>query len=138
MMRWLCRLFGLCRDTVRPKPIVGIVCHRLNNADVSALRAMGVRHVRLSLYENSAGAEWIDRALTEGFDVLEVVGTSDGHHTVPKEREQVARSVSPLDLGERCERGEPQCLRGPSPLDVAELVLGAGLQLLSGAAPPPA
>jgi hypothetical protein len=49
--------------------MIGVVCHRMLDADVQALRGMGVRAVRLSLYPNGDGAAWIDRAIQEGFDV---------------------------------------------------------------------
>ena len=51
---------------------VGVVAHRLNDADVLALRYMGVRHLRLSLYGNLDGEVWIDRAIAEGFSALVV------------------------------------------------------------------
>lgn len=75
MWRWLCRLFRrprVTRPVVPVVPVVGVVCHRLEDRDVAALRAMGVMHVRLSLYPDGDGAQWIDRAVAEGFDVLAV------------------------------------------------------------------
>ena len=60
----------LSPPVVAVRPRIGIVCHRLNDDDVAVLAAMRVRTVRLSLYENVAGAEWLDRAVTEGFDIL--------------------------------------------------------------------
>ena len=64
------------------RPLVGLVCHRLNDMDVRALRAMRVTFVRLSLYANGDGAQWIDRARAEGFDVLVVsYRTSENRRT---------------------------------------------------------
>ena len=64
------------------RPLVGLVCHRLNDMDVQALRAMRVTFVRLSLYANGDGAQWIDRARAEGFDVLVVsYRTSENRRT---------------------------------------------------------
>lgn len=69
----LCRWFGWgCPQPPRQRPVVGVVCHRLNADDIAALRAMGVQCVRLSLYQNGDGAEWIDAALAAGFTVLAV------------------------------------------------------------------
>jgi hypothetical protein len=84
MKRWLCRWFGWgCpKPTPSVRPVVGVVCHRLIDEDVAALRAMGVRHVRLSLYPDGDGSQWIDRALSEGFDVLVVSYRAPLDHAV--------------------------------------------------------
>lgn len=72
MIRSILRWFR-CRK--KPAPVtleVGVVAHRLEDADVAALRSMNVRALRLSLYANRDGAQWIDRAVFAGFDVLVV------------------------------------------------------------------
>lgn len=80
-----CRWFGWGCPKPRPRPVVGVVCHRLNTGDVAALRAMGVQCVRLSLYQNGDGAQWIDAALAAAFTVLAVT------YRLPAERIMDAR-----------------------------------------------
>lgn len=71
MSRWLRDLWDRLTRR-RPRMIVGVVCHLLRPEDRAALREMGVRHVRLSLYGDLTGADWIDAALEDGLDVLAV------------------------------------------------------------------
>lgn len=58
---------------------VGVVCHRLLPEDLAALRSMGVRHVRLSLYPDSDGGEWVQAAVDAGLVPL-VVSYRDRLH----------------------------------------------------------
>jgi hypothetical protein len=71
MTRWLRDLWDRLTRR-RPRMVVGVVCHLLRPEDIAALREMGVRHVRLSLYGDDYGSQWIDAALVEGWDVLAV------------------------------------------------------------------
>lgn len=71
MNRWVRYLWDRLTRR-RPRMIVGCVCHRLLPEDLAALRELGVRHVRLSLYPNLDGAQWIDAAVAAGLDVLAV------------------------------------------------------------------
>lgn len=71
-IRWLLSLFSHRKPQPLTKPTVGVVCHRVNEVDIAALRAMGVRHVRLSLYPDGDGAQHIDAALAGGLEVLAV------------------------------------------------------------------
>jgi hypothetical protein len=82
IIRWIRavwhRLFF--RNEVSPQPVqptrtrmtVGIVCHLLRPEDLVALREMGVRHVRLSLYPTGIGSEWFDVAAENNLDVIGV------------------------------------------------------------------
>lgn len=63
---------GFGGNLVTMRPRIGLVCHRLDDADVAALATMGIRHVRLSLYAHFEGADVIDRAIRCGYDILVV------------------------------------------------------------------
>ena len=69
MNRWMRDLWDRLTRR-RPRMVVGVVCHRLLPEDLAALRELGVRHVRLSLYPDADGAQWIDAAVAAGLDVL--------------------------------------------------------------------
>jgi hypothetical protein len=62
MTRWLRDLWDRLTRR-RPRMVVGVVCHLLRPEDIAALREVGVRHVRLSLYGDDYGSQWIDAAL---------------------------------------------------------------------------
>ncbi len=85
MIRWLRDLWDRLTRR-RPRMIVGVVCHRLLPEDLSTLREMGVRHVRLSLYPNLDGAQWIDAAIADGLDVLVVSYREDIDWTWDRQR----------------------------------------------------
>jgi hypothetical protein len=72
MKRFLAFLRSLFGRKPAPitRPLVGVCVHRVNDDDVAALRSMGVKHVRMSIYGNNAGETWIDAALAAGLDVL--------------------------------------------------------------------
>ena len=53
-----------------PRMAVGVNVHRLLDEDVALLRQMGVKHLRISLYADGDGLQWIDRAVAERFNVL--------------------------------------------------------------------
>lgn len=53
-----------------PRMAVGVNVHRLLKEDMALLRQMGVKHLRISLYADGDGSQWIDRAVAEGFAVL--------------------------------------------------------------------
>ena len=65
-----CRWFGL--RCPKPKPLLGVVCHRLNADDLAALATMHIRAVRLSLYPDGTNADQIDTAVAHGLDALVV------------------------------------------------------------------
>lgn len=77
-MSWLSSLAQAVASLFRPRKatapaprmVVGVNVHRLTLDDVALLKRMGVRHLRISLYANGDGWEWIDRAILAGFEVL--------------------------------------------------------------------
>ena len=77
-MSWLSSLVkavaSLFTPRKAPSPVprmeVGMNVHRLLDEDVALLRQMGVKHLRISLYVDGDGSQWIDRAMAEGFAVL--------------------------------------------------------------------
>lgn len=71
MSRWLRDLWDRLTRR-RPRMTVGVVCHRLLPEDLAALRELGVRHVRLSLYPDSDGGEWVQAAVDAGLVPLVV------------------------------------------------------------------
>jgi hypothetical protein len=88
--RWLAGLFRRKAPTL-PRPIVGVVVHRLDDTDVAQLRAMGVSCIRCSLYADGSGAEVVDRAVAEGFDVLVCSYRSSRHYTADRNRWPMAK-----------------------------------------------